>query len=78
MAEVLYKMNQHLLHILTPLGDFIANEQSMQQYVGSKSHLPEIIASFEHLPEAIEEESKFVMTIDYQMQKIKEYYSEVV
>ena len=29
MAEVLYKMNEHLYHIMLPLTDFIANEKNM-------------------------------------------------
>ena len=41
-------------------------------------HLPKLIASFESLPSAIEDESKFVQTIDYQLQKIIEFYGEVV
>ena len=78
MAEVLYKMNEHLLHILMPVQDFVKAESGMQHYVNDHMHLPKLIASFESLPQSIEDESKFVQTIDYQLQKIIEFYGEVV
>ena len=28
-AEVLYKMNEHLAHVLIPLADFVKNEKNM-------------------------------------------------
>ena len=65
MAEVLYKMNEHLLHILVPISDFVDSEKRMQHYVNDHMHLPTLIASFESLPTSIEDESRFVQTIDY-------------
>lgn len=78
MSETLYKMNEHMNHILLPLNNFISNEDMMQHYVRDHSDLPRVIQTFEELPKAIEDEAQFVQTIDYQLQKIKEMYSETV
>ena len=60
IAEVLYKMNEHMLHIIEPLSEFVANEDSMSHYVKEHDHLPFIMKSFSNLPKAIEDESQFV------------------
>lgn len=65
MEEMLYKMNEHLMHILEPLTEFVQNEQSMSMYVKEHDHLPFIMKTFTELPAAIENESQFVQTIDY-------------
>lgn len=31
--DVLYKMNEHLSHIIVPLGEFQRNEEVLQSYV---------------------------------------------
>lgn len=65
IAEVLYKMNEHMMHIIEPLTEFVANEDSMMHYIREHDHLPYIMKSFENLPKAIEDEANFVNTIDY-------------
>ena len=73
-SEMLYKMNEHLNHIIMPLAEFVDNEAMMQHMISEHDSLPRIVKSFEGLPEAIENESKFVQTIDYQLLKIKDQY----
>ena len=78
IAEVLYKMNEHMMHIIEPLSEFVANEESMAHYVKEHDHLPFIMKTFESLPQAIEDESRFVETIDFQLESIKVYYGDTV
>ena len=78
LAEVLYKMNEDMNHILEPLTDFVNNEESMGHYVREHDHLPFIMKSFEELPSAIADESNFVQTIDYQLESIKVYFGDTV
>ena len=78
LAEVLYKMNEHMMHIIEPLSEFVANEESMAHYVKEHDHLPFIMKTFESLPQAIEDESRFVETIDFQLESIKVYYGDTV
>ena len=65
LAEVLYKMNEHMMHIIEPLTEFVTNEESMAHYIKEHDHLPFIMKTFEALPQAIEDESRFVETIDF-------------
>ena len=60
IAETIYKMNEQMNSVITPLGKFVASEESMGQYVREHDHLPFIMKSFEELPQAIENESQFV------------------
>ena len=60
LAEVLYKMNEHMNIILGHVSHFVSNEELMQRYVKDHQRLPEIIKTFENLPKAIEDESNFV------------------
>ena len=78
LSEVLYKMNEHLNHILLPLGEFQVNEEMMQSSLKEHEHLPFIMRSFQDMPENLEQEIKFVENIDYQLLKIKEQYEEMV
>ena len=43
MSETLYKMNEHMNHILLPLNGFISNEDMMQHYVRDHTDLPRVI-----------------------------------
>jgi len=64
-AEMLYKMNEHLSHIIIPITEFVNNEEMMKHIISDHENLPQIVRSFENLPKAIEDEVKFVQTIDY-------------
>lgn len=77
-AEVLYKMNEHLAHIIGPLSGLVQSEESLRHYIDSHSKMPEIVKSFEGLPKAIEDEIRFVQTIDFQLMKIQESFDETV
>ena len=46
LAETLYKMNEHMQHIIAPLTDFLGNEDAMSHYVREHDHLPFIMKSF--------------------------------
>ena len=74
--EVLYKMNEHLNHILFPLTDLLKNEEWLRKFVQHTDGVPEKVRKFEDLPAAIEDESQFVQTIDYQLKKLKQMYLE--
>lgn len=78
LNDVLYKMNEHMSHILHPLKEFNRNEVTMQTYVREHEHLPLIMRTFEEMPSNLEMEIKFVEKIDYQLIKIKELYEEMV
>ena len=78
LNEVLYKMNEHMSHILHPLKEFNRNEVTMQTDVREHEHLPLIMRTFEEMPSNLEMEIKFVEKIDYQLIKIKELYEEMV
>lgn len=63
-------MNEHLAHIIGPLSNLVQSEESLRHYIDSHSKMPEIVKSFEGLPKAIEDEIRFVQTIDFQLMKI--------
>ena len=65
IEEVLYKMNEHLNHILAPLTESLHNEARLQHFIKSHEHLPMVIKTFEGLPKAIEDEINFLQTIDH-------------
>ena len=77
LVEVLYKMNEHFSHILAPVKSILANEESLRRFIKHNAGVPEKIRSYEKLPAAIEDESNFVQTIDFQLQKIKTLYFDV-
>ena len=69
-------MNEHLNHILFPLTDLLKNEEWLRKFVQHTDGVPEKVRKFEDLPAAIEDESQFVQTIDYQLKKLKQMYLE--
>ena len=71
-------MNEHMMHIIEPLNEFVQNEESMGHYVRGHDHLPFIMKTFEALPNAIENEKNFVQTIDYQLSSINVYYGDTI
>lgn len=50
LEEVLYKMNEHMMHVLEPLTEFVQNEETMSLYVKEHDHLPFIMKTFTELP----------------------------
>ena len=78
IEEVLYKMNEHLNHVLAPLTSSLGNEQQLQHYIRQHEHLPSVIKTFEELPRAIEDEIEFLSTIDFQLVTARELYTQTV
>jgi len=58
-------MNDHMNHILQPLSSIMAREEQLRIYISANERMPAKILSFEQLPQAVEDESRFVETIDF-------------
>ena len=77
-AEVLYKMNEHLHNIIYPVNGILENEETLRRFISRNQDQPDQVQSFEEKPKAIEDESNFVQTIDYQLVKVQEMFLETV
>ena len=47
ILEVLYKMNEHMNHILEPVANILDNEEQLRLFIAAREKLPNFIENFE-------------------------------
>jgi len=56
-VEVLYKMNEHFNHILSPISELVTHEEWLRKFIKNNNGVLDKVKVFEALPQAIEDES---------------------